>query len=83
MAHKITPDRIIIAHLSGASSRHAAWRMPEGQALAAALAELRDIATVTKNHRKILRTDLLAESAGIMLGAADVKGPGLGLQYAA
>lgn len=60
-------DRLIVAWLSGASSRHADWTMPEGEALAAAIAELKEIATVGRT----LRTDLLAEWAGICLGTAD------------
>ena len=71
-------DRLIIAHLAGASSRHAGWRRPVGEARDAALAELREIATVDGH----LRADLLAEEAGILLGIADVKGPPTGLHDA-
>jgi hypothetical protein len=60
-------DRIIVAWLHGAANRHAGWRRPEGEAHAAAMAELRDIATDRKGH---LRADLLAEAAGICRGVA-------------
>lgn len=73
-----TQDRLIIAMLAGASSRLAAWQRPEGEARAAAIAELRDVATLDGQ----LRADLLAEKAGTLLGLADVKGPPIGLHDA-
>jgi hypothetical protein len=65
------PDRLVVAALAGAAARHAGWRRPEGPARQAALLELRDIATVDGR----LRTDLLAEQAGLLLGAAELEGP--------
>lgn len=73
------PDRIITAKLQGTASRHAAsWKRPEGEERAAAIAELKEIATVTPKARRgsvhqpkpALRTDLLAEVAGTRLGSA-------------
>jgi hypothetical protein len=55
------PDRPIVAELHGAAKRHARWREPTRAETAAAVAELREIAG---RH-----SDLLAETAGILLGA--------------
>lgn len=60
-------DRLIVAQLQGASSKHAGWKDPEGDARTKALAELREIAT--QDGR--LRTDLLAETAGVCQGFAE------------
>jgi hypothetical protein len=78
VAHHQDPDRLITAHLHGAASRHAGWRRPEGPAREAAIAELRAIATITPAAppgtfhppKPVLRTDLLGEVAGILIGAA-------------
>lgn len=79
MSHHQDSDRIITAHLHGAATRHAGWRDPEGPAREAAIRELQEIATVTPRpvsgaiHQPtgVLRRDLLAEVAGILLGAAE------------
>jgi hypothetical protein len=76
--HHQDRDRLIIARLHSTASRHAGWTRPEGEARARAVAELRDIATVTEEPkcgslhqpRSEVRTDLLAETAGILLGFA-------------
>ena len=76
--HHQASDQLIVAKLHGAVSRHAGWARPEGDAREAAVAELRDIATVTEEPkrgslhqpRSEVRTDLLAETAGILLGFA-------------
>ena len=71
--------RLIVARLSGTVSRHTAtWKpLPDDQH-AAAVAELAEIATQTSKARRgqlhpprqTLRRDLLAEVAGIGLGAS-------------
>lgn len=79
MPHHQDADRILIAHLHGAATRHASWRTPEGPAREAAIQELRDIATVVPAaprgaiHQPAgeLRRDLLAQVAGILRGAAE------------
>jgi hypothetical protein len=53
-------DRLIVARISGVAVRHASWREPAGDEIAAAVAELREVAGD--------RPDLLAEEAGILLG---------------
>jgi hypothetical protein len=53
--------RILVAQLNGAARRHGGWTPPTGDARAAALEELRDIAGDD--------TDAYAETAGVMLGA--------------
>jgi hypothetical protein len=53
-------DRLLVARISGIARRHASWRAPAGNELAAAVAELREVAGD--------RPDLLAEVAGIGLG---------------
>jgi len=53
-------DRLIVARISGVAMRHANWREPAGDEIAAAAAELREVAGD--------RPDLLAEEAGILLG---------------
>jgi len=37
-------DRLIVARISGAAMRHASWREPAGDQIAAAVAELREVA---------------------------------------
>jgi hypothetical protein len=56
------PDsgRLIVARISGIAMRHANWREPAGDEIAAAAAELREVVGD--------RPDLLAEEAGILLG---------------
>lgn len=76
--HHQASDRLIVAKLNGAASRLAGWTRPEGEARDRAVAELRDIATVTeqpqrgslRQPRSTLRTDLLAEAAGLLIGFA-------------
>lgn len=53
-------DRLLVARISGIARRHAGWRAPAGNEIAAAAAELREVAGD--------RPDLLAEEAGIQLG---------------
>lgn len=53
-------DRLLVARISGIARRHASWRAPAGNEIAAAAAELREVAGD--------RPDLLAEEAGIQLG---------------
>jgi hypothetical protein len=61
-----TADRTLIARLTGTARRLAGWReLAEGEE-AAAVAELRQLAAG--------RADLLAEVAGLGLGAAEGKG---------
>ena len=57
------PDRIIVAKLTGEARCHAGFEPPGEAATAAAVAGLREIADG--------RTDLLAEVAGIFLGASE------------
>jgi hypothetical protein len=56
-------DRLIVARISGVAMRHASWREPAAGEIAAAVAELREVAGD--------RPDLLAEEAGILLGFHD------------
>lgn len=53
-------DRLLVARISGIAKRHAQWRAPTEAEIAAAVAELREVAGD--------RPDLLAEEAGIVLG---------------
>jgi hypothetical protein len=53
-------DRLLLARIAGIARRHASWREPTGPEIAAAVAELREVAGD--------RPDLLAEEAGIQLG---------------
>jgi hypothetical protein len=64
-------DRLIVASLDGIARRHARWGAVTEAGLAAGAAELQEVAGN--------RPDLLAEVAGISLGAASGKGP----EYAA
>jgi hypothetical protein len=57
------PDRLIVAGLTGAAQRHARWRELSESETAEAIAELQEIAGG--------RGDLLAEVAGILLGARE------------
>ena len=59
-------DQLTVARLTGAAWRHASGWEPTGAQTAAAVGELREIAGG--------RGDLLAEVAGIGLGAAEGKG---------
>ncbi|MFI0406564.1 hypothetical protein [Actinomadura sp. 3N508] len=71
------PDRLIVARLHAVATRHG-WTRPEGEVWAATVAELREIATVRAKPRRrsvhppaeTLRTDLLGQVAGILLGTA-------------
>src|SRR5580700_4373654 len=56
-------DRLVIAVLSGAAKRHAQWRDLAEAETEVAVAELHEIANG--------RSDLLAETAGILLGASE------------
>jgi hypothetical protein len=56
-------DRLIVARLTGTARRHAGWRQLTDAETAAAVIELREIAGG--------RADLLAETAGVMLGASE------------
>jgi hypothetical protein len=56
-------DRLLVARLDGIAKRHAYWREPTGPEIAAAVAELREVAGD--------RPDLLAEVAGILIGASE------------
>jgi len=56
-------DRLLTASLMGAAKRHAPWREPTQDETDTAVAELREIAGD--------RPDLLAEVAGILLGASE------------
>ncbi len=64
-------DRLLIARISGIARRHARWGGLAEAEKAAGAAELRDLAGQ--------RADLLAEVAGVELGAAE----GQGDEYAA
>jgi hypothetical protein len=57
------PDRLLVARLDGVAKRHARWRKPTEPEIAAAATELREVAGN--------RADLLAEVAGILLGASE------------
>lgn len=65
-------DAIRLAWISGIVSRCAAWTVPIGAALAAAVAELREAAT---DHTGRLRCDLLGQQAGLHQGLAIGKTP--------
>jgi hypothetical protein len=56
-------DRLLVARLDGIAKRHAAWREPTEPEIAVAVAELREVAGD--------RPDLLAETAGILIGASE------------
>ena len=56
-------DRLLVARLTGVAKRHAHWRELTAAESVAAVAELRAIAGD--------RADLLAEVAGILLGASE------------
>jgi hypothetical protein len=56
-------DRLLVARLDGIAKRHARWREPTESEVATALAELRQVAGD--------RPDLLAEVAGILMGASE------------
>lgn len=56
-------DRLLVARLTGVAKRHAHWREPTSAETVAAVAELRAIADG--------RAGLLAEVAGILLGASE------------
>jgi hypothetical protein len=56
-------DRLLTARLMGVAKRHAPWREPTQDETDAAVPELREIAGD--------RPDLLAEVAGILLGASE------------
>jgi hypothetical protein len=81
MGYRQSPDRVIAARLHGAASRLAGWNPPTGAARARAVAELRDLATVRPPARPgtprqpVLRADLLAEVAGLLLGTAPADRP--------
>ena len=55
--------RLLVACLDGVAKRHARWRKPAKLEIAAAATELREVAGN--------RADLLAEVAGILLGASE------------
>jgi hypothetical protein len=57
------PDRLLAARLDGVAKRHARWREPAEPEIAAAATGLREVAGN--------RADLLAEVAGILLGASE------------
>jgi len=61
-------DRMLTAKLTGIARRHARWGDLDDDQAAAAVAELREVADG--------RADLLAEVAGISLGASEARGPG-------
>jgi hypothetical protein len=63
MDERSRADRLIVAELSGAARRYAGWCPPDEAATAAAVAELQEIAGG--------RADLLAEVAGVALGAGE------------
>lgn len=65
-AHKVK-DAIRLAWIAGTASRHAPWALPSGEALTAAVADVRDAAT---DHTGKLRTDLLGQQAGLHQGLA-------------
>ena len=56
-------DRLLVARLTGVAQRHARWREPTEAETVAAVADLQAIADG--------RADLLAEVAGILLGASE------------
>ena|SRR5258708_6470757 len=57
------PDRILVAQITGTARHHARWRQLTGAEEAAAVAELRELASG--------RADLLAEVAGIWEGTSE------------
>src|SRR6516225_6023961 len=59
-------DRLLIARLSGIAQRHARWGAIGEDEAAAGAAELRDVTNG--------RADLLAEVAGLAIGAAEIRG---------
>jgi hypothetical protein len=59
-------DRLLVARLTGIAQRHARWGAMDDVQKAAGAAELREVADG--------RPDLLAEVAGIALGASEAKG---------
>ena len=61
------PDRIIVARLDGIAQRHASWGAATEDEMAIGAVEMREVADG--------RQDLLAEVAGIALGASEAKGP--------
>jgi hypothetical protein len=64
MAHdRPGPARLLVARISGIATRHSQWREPTESETAAAVADLRGVAGD--------RLDLLAEVAGILLGASE------------
>jgi hypothetical protein len=56
-------DRLLVARIAGIARRHAGWGALSEAEFAAAVAELREVAGD--------RPDLLAEEAGILLGASE------------
>lgn len=72
-----------MAQLQGVACGRAGWHPPVGPARAAAVEELRAIATVTPRPRRgsphipvgKLRADLLAKAAGLLLGTAPLDHP--------
>ncbi|WP_433330036.1 hypothetical protein [Spirillospora sp. CA-294931] len=82
MPHRISPEALITSRLQGRASRLADAAL-EGDARAAAVQTLREIATQQPPRRRgsphtppaVLRRDLLAEVAGIYLGAAPASHP--------
>jgi hypothetical protein len=61
--HGSNSDRLLTARLMGAAKRRAPWRKPTRDETDSAVSELREIAGD--------RPDLLAEVAGILLGASE------------
>jgi hypothetical protein len=59
----LAPDRLLVVRQDGVAKRHARWRKPTEPEIAAAPTELREVAGN--------RADLLAEVAGIVLGASE------------
>ncbi len=56
------PDRLLVARISGIVKRHAHWRKPTESEIAAEVVELCEVAGD--------RPDLLAEEAGMLIGAS-------------
>jgi hypothetical protein len=59
-------DRLTVARLTGVARRHARWGAPAEDEVAAAVAELREVADG--------QADLLAEVAGLALGTSEARG---------
>ena len=59
-------DRLLVARLTGIAQRHARWGAIGEDEAAAGAAELRDVTNG--------RADLLAEVAGLAIGAAEIRG---------